>query len=260
MVYDKASEASILLRLPREIRIMVYDYLLDMCSSRDIVIHNKPKSDQLKTDQILRSAYHVQERSFQRPLYQTTYGMKGDKELHPAILAVNRKLRQEVAHHLYGMHSFHFGTDVEAVVPFLLDMTISTRSIIKEIAVYKKAPSKSAITGDHSWPSTCQFLGTLPRLRKLKIIVEGGKPKNPWDGPQDLSVSDIRLLYSTRNECLEWARSLATIHSVEDVEIIADSKPMAQPTTSSDLIYAAFSASIETTFVEFLKDDLGIPA
>lgn len=261
MAYDKAPESSILLRLPREIRVMIYEYLLDMDSTRNIVIHNRPKSHKSKMGgSQRRSAYHVQERSLHRPLYQTTYGYNGDKELHPAIMAVNRRLRQEVAHYLYGMHSFHFGSDIEAVVPFLRDLTSTTQSIIKEITVHKSAPCNAVAVGDAAWPSICKFLGTLPRLRKLTIMVEGGQPRDSWDGPKELSVSDIRLLYATRNECLEWARLLADVSAVEEVEIVADMKHMAPPTTSSALIYAAFSASIETTFVEFLKTDLGIPA
>jgi hypothetical protein len=45
-----------------------------------------------------------------------------------------------------------------------------------------------------------------------------------------------------------------------EVELVAEMGPMPVPETSAVLIFAALSASIETTLVEFFKTELGIPA
>lgn len=197
-----------------------------------------------------------------RRSYETTYGVPSTSaiNMHPAILAVNRKIREEASYFLYGRHSFHFGCDLEAIVPFFEDKMACTLSLVREITLHKRTPGSTIETDPCDWGAICRLLQALPNLGKLRIIMEAGQPRQEWDGPKELSVSDLRFLYATRHDCLDWARELAELDMLKQVEIIASMRPIPEPQTNSTLIYAAFSASIETSLVEFLKTELNIPA
>lgn len=259
------TEDSFLMAIPAEIRMMIYQYLLDDDGQKTIAIRNRPRSgsstNTLQVKQSLRSNYHVLERSIMRRSYETTYGLVGTRTMHPAFMAVNRKIREEASHYLYGKHSFHFARDLEAVVPFFTDKTSCTLQLVREITLHKRVSLNAVETDSGDWTAICRFLKVMPNLVKMKLVMEGSRPRRPWDGPQELSVSDLRLLHATRHDCLDWARELAELNMLEEVEITTSSMyPMPEPQTNSALVYAAFAGSIETSLVEFLKSDLNIPA
>lgn len=251
-----------LLRIPPEIRIMIYEYLLDTGGSQRLAIRNKqepigPQGGGRRRTQ--RSVYHVIERALGKRSRETTYVLEGDVQICTAILAVNQKMREEASHVLYAKHAFHFGDDIEAVAPFMADRTLATMALVQDITIHKRGPMMPIESDSQSWASTCRLLRTLPSLRTLRLVIEGGRPPGQWDGPQELSVSDLRLLYSTRHECLQWVRELAEVRAIGELEISANMRYLPEPKTSATLIFAAFSASIETSLVEFLRSDIGIP-
>ena len=256
------AEDSKLLRLPTEVRMMIYEYLLDGKGSSSIEIRNKASSllQRGNGPKLRRSTYHVLERSMLRRSYETTYCVAGGRKMHPAILAVNHKIREEASHYLYGTHSFDFGRDIESVVPFFHDRTPRTRELVKEICLRKRGSVGTMEADSYEWAAVCRFLKTLPKLTRLRLVVEGGLPRQDWGGPKELSTSDLRLLCSTRHGSLDWARQLAEVKTIEKVEIVADIHYLSEPRTASMFIFAALSGSIETSLVEFLKTDLDIPA
>ncbi|KAH6970818.1 hypothetical protein BKA56DRAFT_635858 [Ilyonectria sp. MPI-CAGE-AT-0026] len=251
------------MRIPAEIRMMIYKHLLDNGASNKISIRNKSRWEYQANDlKSLRSHYHIMERSFAKMSFQTTYCADSDcdRSMHTAIMQINRKVREETSQYLYGRHSFHFGEDIEAVVPFLDDKMPQTRDLVKELSLYKRSPTNTGEPDSLDWASVCRFLRNSAGLDKLTLVIEGGRPRVPWDGPQSLTVSDFRLLYSTRHESLEWARELASVKTIGEVEIVPDIHYLPDPQSNMMLVLAAFSASIETSLVDFLRDDLGIPA
>jgi hypothetical protein len=256
-------EAPTFLNIPAEIRMLIYDLLLDNSGQKTIAIRNqrreKPKEVPGRPKALRRSSYNVLERTFYCRAYEATYGLASSADLHPAILAVNRRVRQEASHHLYGRHAFHFGEDLEAVGPFIEDKTWSTRALVRDITLHKSGLASTAKTDSCDWGSICRSLGALPKLRKLRLVIEGGLPRREWEGPQELSVSDLRLLYATRHEVLEWVRDLAQVGTLEELEIVASRTAVPTPTNNTTFIFAAFSASIETSLIEFLNE-LDIPA
>ncbi|KAI5462881.1 hypothetical protein BGZ63DRAFT_412614 [Mariannaea sp. PMI_226] len=257
------TEEPIFMRIPAEVRMMIYEYLLDTGGSKSIVIRNKSRWEyQSRHPNSLRSPYHIMERNFAKMSYETTYcaDNDGDRTMHTAIMRTNRRIREETSYLLYGGHSFHFGEDIEAVVPFLEDKMPRTRDLVKEISLYKRSPTNSMEPDSFDWASMCRFLSNSNGIEKLTLVIEGGRPRVPWAGPQSLTVSDFRLLYSTRHESMEWARELAAVKLMKNVEIVADVHYLPEPQTNMMLVLAAFSASIETTLIDFLRDDLGIPA
>ena len=251
-----------LLRIPPEIRLIIYEHLLDTggCGSISLQSQARHLSIQKKLEAQRRTSYHVLDRSFMRASYQTTYCLSTPAKIHPAILGVNRRIGKEAAYFLYGTHNFQFISDLEAVLPFLHDLTIPTRGLIQEITLRKRGSVCIIESESPAWGFVCQNLCMLPNLRKLKVIIEGGCPRHEWQGPQTLILSDLRLLYSTHHESLQWVRELASVKGLERLEIVTDMQHMPQPKTTSSLIFAALSASIETSLVEFLKTDLGMPA
>lgn len=257
-------QTSLLLEIPLELRMMVYEYLFDVGQCRQIVIGNKPglplSGDRHKSHGNRRTVYHVHGKSFDRRLQQTTYGLKAKGKIHPEILSVNRKIRQEASTFLYGMHSFHFGQDIEAVGPFLQDITPPIRQMLKEITLQIRVPLQAIDLPELQWLSICQSLKHLPALQKLKVMVVAGRPSVPWDGPHALTVSDLKLLYAIRHECLDWIRGLADVGTISQIEICPSFIHAPPPTTTQAIVLAAFSASIETTLIEFLCTELEIPA
>ena len=251
-----------LMRLPPELRAHIYEYLLDVGKDKQIYIRNKHLKDghQRATPAPSRSYYYTVDRSIGKRTWKTTYCIQGDKTLHMAILGVNRKMREEASHMLYARHSFDFADHIEAVAPFFEDRAVSSRDLVQEITLHKQGPMMPIESDAQAWAATCRILQTAGQLKRLTLVIGGGRPNGPWDGPQSLSVSDLKLLYETRHECLEWARELARVKSVEVVEISADLSYLAPPSSNAMLIFAAFSASIETTLIDFLREELGIPA
>lgn len=256
-------DGSLLLAMPPEIRMMIYQHLLDEGSDRSIVIRNMPQGwVEAQKKSVRQSNYHVLERSFMRRSYKTTYGLAGGSHrLHPAIVGVNRRIRNEASAYLYGRHTFHFGDDLEAVVPFFADKTTSTLHLVRSVTLNKSVPSSPMDADSSNWTAICGLLRALPNLNRLRLLMNGGRPCYAWRGPQEMSVSNLQFLYDTRHEIIEWVRELAGLHALEQVEIRACLQPITtEPQTHSALVYAAFSASLETTLVEFLSTHLHIPA
>ena len=257
-----AVNAPIFLMIPPEIRMMIYEHLLATNEHNAIAIRNFPedrKGDYVKEK--CRTKYNIVDRTFARRSYQTTYYQASKAELEPAILAVNRQIREEASCYLYSKNMFTFGHDLEALVPFMKDRTASTRELVRQISLQKKACGGSDMEPDsHAWTGVCRYMKSMDNLKKLRVVVQAGLPITEWEGPRQLSVSDLRLLYATKHQCLEWVRDLAQVGDVESVEIVADMSPIAKPDNSAALISAAFSNSIETSLIEFMRTDLGVPA
>lgn len=247
-----------LLEIPPEIRTIIYSYLLDTGGDHLIEIGSQwpPKL----SDRVVRTQYYVEGPSFSRGVAKTTYHRQNSTSpIHPAIVAVNRKLRNEASHYLYSKHAFTFERGAEAVTPFLSDLTPLTKMALKEITIRKFVPGSIRDPTGIVWGSICKSMQSIGQLKKLRIIVEGRKPLVPWTGPQSFAPSDMKLLYSTRHDCLDWVRDLAAVKGVEEIEILTDLKPTGEPDSSHTLVIAALSASLGEPLAEFLEEELGVP-
>ncbi|PSR80674.1 hypothetical protein BD289DRAFT_373627 [Coniella lustricola] len=243
-----------LLLVPAEIRQHIYTYLFDDGGSRWIKIQNKPAARR-------STKYHVAERTsmFHQRFYETTYQL-GDAaiELHPAIMSVCRQLYLEASYALYGRHDFEFGQDVQAVVPFLADRVPLTLPLVMGIGVYKRGPRSGlgCTSEKNEWSFMCRYLLSSSTLKRLRVVVETGRPSQPWDGVQELSAADIRLLSLIGHESLEWVRELAQVKMLEEVEVVPDEKYLPVPESSAMAVYAALSASVNDGLVQFLKSEM----
>ncbi|RSM19142.1 hypothetical protein CDV31_002063 [Fusarium ambrosium] len=250
-----------LIRIPLEIRMMIYEHLLGGDGSKHMAIRSQPlRNISDAGSKPRRTLYPILSKSIGQPAYTATYALNSIHPIYPAILSVNRMIHEEGSYYLYGRHDFRFGQDLDAVAPFLADRTPSTRDLIRSITLYKQIPINPTGHDSHGWTAICQSLGRLKQLTTLTIIVGCGQPQQPWDGPQELSVSDLRLLYSTRHELLDWVRELAGLDRIGNLVIAADVQPLAVPNAHAMLVTAAFSASIGSSLIQFLRDDLGVAA
>ncbi|KAK1585069.1 uncharacterized protein LY79DRAFT_591757 [Colletotrichum navitas] len=256
-------DKSPLMRIPAEIRMMIYELVLDDGGEGRLAVRNKAMH-QLPTGSILktyrRSRYRIIERSFHRQCFETTYHLASKTRMHPAVMAVNRQIHRETSHMLYGLHGFDFGSDVEAVVPFLQDLTPESRAMIREITVRKEGPLYNCESDRRDWANMCKYLRGLDKMvPKVRIVVEGGEPAAAWEGPQQLGVSDLRLLALIKHDSMEWIAELKRVEGIQQLEIIPHMRRLRPPGTTSTILFAAFSASISTALVEFLRTDCGLP-
>lgn len=196
---------------------------------------------------------------FHQRCFETTYHLASDgMELHTEVMGVCRLLYTEAADMLYRRHFFDFGYHVQAVVPFLSDLSPRTRSLVESISVCKRGPIPSlGFTSERNeWSYMCRFLSQTNTLRSLRIVVETGRPARPWDGVQELSASDIRLLTLIGHDNIEWIGELAQLKSLEEVGIVPEVKHLPLPKSPAMTVYAALSASVEKGLVEFLRSEM----
>ncbi|KAI0594968.1 hypothetical protein F4775DRAFT_393297 [Biscogniauxia sp. FL1348] len=256
-------EQSPLMRAPAEIRMMIYEYLFDDGGHQRLLIQNAPPGKlppAAPEASRCRSRYYVQDRTLHRRCYETTYVLATPGvRFCAALMRASRAVYGETAHLVYGRHAFDFGRDIEAVEPFLSDLTGASRSLIREVSLYKHHGGGGGVSeSDRSeWRSVCRFLrDRVAEVRKLRLVVQAGKPPGPWDGPREFTAADFKLLADIRHESLDWVADLATVRSIRDLEIVPDVHYCPPPVSTSMIVFAAFSASIERGLAEFLRAQL----
>lgn len=177
-----------------------------------------------------------------------------------AILSVCRLVYNETSQILYGKHWFEFGNHIEAVVPFLQDRSPHTRSLVTGISLYKRGPLPCLdCTSDrHEWSYLCRYLGQTRCMKKLRLVIEGGSPARPWEGVQELSEADIRLLSLIQHESLQWITELSQVKGIEELDVVSEMKYLPVPKSPGMVLYAAISASIEKGLADFFRSEMNI--
>lgn len=263
-----SQQQSRLLSIPPEIRLQIYNYLFNDGGEKRLAIRNKPVSHDPQSESRKAQAqakrqstrYNVTERTamWHRRCHQTTYHLASSTaELHTAILSVCRLLYTEAADVLYGKHCFDFGDNLEAVVPFLADRTASTRQMVKDISLYKcgPLPDLGSTSDKYEWSHMCRYLAKTDTVTRMRIVVECGKPEQPWEGIQELSESDVRLLSLIEHESLEWVKDLVQVKNLEEIDVVPDVKYLPVPRSPRMVLYAALSAS-EKGLMGFLRSEM----
>ncbi|KAI1094225.1 hypothetical protein F5B19DRAFT_446441 [Rostrohypoxylon terebratum] len=253
-------EASPLMRAPAEVRMMIYDYLFDDSGHKQLQIRNEGPGKLEKTDSRRRTKYYVLERSFHRRCYATTYQLDTEGVSFCApLMRVNKKIYEETAYIVYGRHTFDFGSHIEAVEPFLSDLTPPSRQLIQEISLYKRGPVPPYDYDRSEWRNVCRFLQNHASIRKLRLMIQGGRPNTTWDGPKEFTVNDLKLLFEIKHESLDWVEELIRVKGIEELEVLPDVQYCPPPSSTNMIIFAALSASIERGLTEFLRTQLHLP-
>ncbi|KAG4440279.1 hypothetical protein IFR05_004240 [Cadophora sp. M221] len=251
-----ADEQSPFMRVPSEIRLMIYSLLFDNRNERTFEIRNQDPQVYRRRSSHVRTQYRVLSRDLVRQSNATTYHLVTDVELHVSIMAVNRKIYQETAHILYGNRAFSFGRDIEAIVPFFSDMTKKTRPLIHEISLVKQGSVYARDYDRCEWSSVCAFLKDHMQVGSLKLTVEGGRPSLGWDGLPEYTAADFKTLSNVRYEPLEWVWELLSIKGIRKLAVGSEIHHCPPSHSSAMAFFAAFSSSIEKGFSDFLRSEL----
>lgn len=183
-----------LLRLPFEIRLMIYEYLLfpskyPSTGSGTSVANLLPDfhtyySEDTNSDPFTlsvrtidpwlgtqgsrtwrqRSTYHVRTGPFLTTTTPTTYRiLLSPYTAHlrytvPSLLALNQQIHAEASKVLYSTYMFSFHTSIEAAVPFLSDLTPLARSHIRHLSLTKKALPYTKEFDRAEWSSLCEYI------------------------------------------------------------------------------------------------------
>ncbi|KAF1841939.1 uncharacterized protein K460DRAFT_345312 [Cucurbitaria berberidis CBS 394.84] len=186
--------ASPLLRLPFEIRLMIYEYLLfpstrpstsNSTSVANIVpdFHTYYSEDTNSTPFTLsvrtidpwlgaqgsrtwrrRSTYHMRTGPFLTSTTPTTYRVLLSpytahlRQNVPSLLALNRQIHAEASKVLYATYTFSFHTSIEAAVPFLSDLSPRARSHVRHLSLTKKALPSTKEYDRAEWSALCAYL------------------------------------------------------------------------------------------------------
>lgn len=206
----------------------------------------------------VRGSYSVRCDRFRARCMATTYHCLNNPNIRSnlSIMRLNKQIHAEAAELLYSYYTFDFDTHVEAIVPFLSDLTPYARSCIKSIRVVKRALAYEKEFDRAEWSNAVKCIANNLSLRSLSLGVVAGRPgERGWDSVATYSASDFRVLKEL--ESMEWLREILAIRGVQDVDVngVIEHCP---PGTNSNAMaeYIRFSASVEGGFAEFLKQEL----
>ncbi|KAI4136064.1 MAG: hypothetical protein LQ347_000114 [Umbilicaria vellea] len=248
------------LRVPAEIRLIIYKLLLTDQDTEVLSIRNDDPStdDRRKHGERCRSQYRIMADRFRARSMETTYSLAFNPGIFPSILGVNRMIHDEASHVLYSAHTFDFGLDVEAVIPFLSDLTPLARSSIKRINIVKRALPYSKDFDRCEWRNVCAFISKHMELVQLGLGILGGKPAIQWEATDTYKESDFDLI--SEIEGMEWMSQVAEIKGLQEVDVKAYLQHCPPPCSNAMTFFVNFSASIELGFAAFLKSQMLAPA
>lgn len=246
-----------LMRIPSEIRIMIYELLFDDKNNKVFEIRSqKPDAYASRANRPLRSSYGI-EHSLMKQRTTTTYHLCAAVDIHTSIMSVNRTIYGEAIHMLYGNRTFSFYKDIEAIVPFFSDITPGTRSLVRGISLFKQGFVFCRESNRCEWSNLCEFLRDQMQLKSLGLIVEGGRPRLGWDGLISYTSAEFKTLTSVSYEPLNWVTQLLEIKGLQKLDITSEIHSIPPSSHSSYMaFFGAFSASIEHGFTEYLQREL----
>lgn len=226
-----ARQTSPFLRLPTEIRLMIYEELLLPPASKEPCPPNTkfvapdyheyepsstsntlraPRTLQIRTIDPAKLAanpsllpltssrprYHIRSDAFRSRTTPTTYALQNNPGLHPAILGTCRQVHAEAAGLLYSSYAFDFDTHVEAIVPFLSALTPAARARIARLALVKRALPYVKEFDRAEWRAACEYTAAHLNVAGLSLAlgVVAGKPPAGWADSPALTVEHFRLV------------------------------------------------------------------
>ncbi|KAF1983679.1 hypothetical protein K402DRAFT_300402, partial [Aulographum hederae CBS 113979] len=199
----------------------------------------------------LRTPCTIRSDRFRARTMSTTYHFTSPSRLYPAILATCAQLHDEGAELLYGTCVFSFDTHVEAIVPFLGDLTPFSRKMVRRLALVKRGLPYEREFDRAEWEGMCRFLAREMRLLHLDLGVVAGRPgEQGWDGVKELRKEDFEACSGI--EGMEWVEQAADIRT-KNVTVRAIVEHCPTPRSERMAWWVMFSKSVEGGFAEFVK-------
>jgi hypothetical protein len=194
----------------------------------------------------------------------------------PSLLGLNQQIHAEASKILYSTYTFAFHTSIEAVVPFLSDLTPLSRSHVRHLSITKKALPYTKEFDRAEWSALCSYLavcsqlplsagadgslhldvGATPliNLRSLRLNIVAGKPDLGWDHIVAPTAADFQTMLRMKQQWgggsfggvdLEWSEQLMQIRGLERVDVRALVERCARPVSEKLAFWVAFSKSVE---------------
>ena len=301
---DTETSESAFLRLPAEIRLQIYSYLVlphhfaellpslekISQSTRDYFDYEKQQHGMDRRDitdldrpvllmrtidpecypalypasgskRHTRALYSVRASRFRNRCMHTTYHCVNARYLTDklAILRANRQVYRECSAVLYGGFTFDFDTHVEAIVPFLADLSPTARRCIRSVRLTKRALAYDKDFDRCEWANALKYLteqGNDIALRRLELGVVAGRPgPQGWLDIQPYTATDMAAVQHF--EGMEWIQSLLAITGLTELSVQAVVEHCPPVSNSSAMLdYVRFSASVESGFSDFLRQHL----
>ncbi|KAF1836942.1 hypothetical protein BDW02DRAFT_492463 [Decorospora gaudefroyi] len=296
--------ASPLLRLPFEIRLMIYEYLLlpsttpsagDGTSVANLVpdssfhtyysddTNNDPFTLSVRTiDPWMgsqgsrmwrrRSTFHIRTGPFLTTTTPTTYCVLLSpytahlRHTIPSLLPLCQQIQAEASKILYSNYNFSFHTSIEAIVPFLSDLTPTSRSHVRHLSLTKKALPYTKEFDRAEWSRVCDFLAAPQvSLQSLHLHVVAGKPDAGYQAIVPIEGRDFDVMLRLRKEWLgggadtggvdlEWVEQLLRIGGLREVRVRALVERCARAVSEKQAFWVAFSRGVvEGAFGEWVR-------
>ena len=252
------------LRVPAEIRLIVYKLLLSDHKDMTLRIRTEEQSTYEQRKRLVRRRSkfrYIVDRMRSRSAESTYCLDKSPGDIHPSILGVNQQIHLEASHVLYSEHTFDFGTDIESILPFLHDLSPTALSSIKRMTIVKRSLPYTKEFDRCEWRSACAFISQNLRLVQLDLYVEGGtpslanKPALDWKQNKTYSKADFALMARLDNmdEDMEWMKHVSAIKDLQILNVKALLQNCPIPGSKAMAFFVNFSASIEMGFAEYLR-------
>ena len=299
-----AADTSPFLRLPAEIRLAIYPHLLTVPRhdkkmrhawqhQRWCVADRYYQLERSATDSkgtpygllhfrnaaitptmVLRRRYKVRSGRLRSACEDASYKCMNKYLTYTAIMRVNQQIHAEAAECLYGSYVFDFDTDVEACVPFLMDLTPVARRCIRSVGVVKRALPYDKEFDRCEWTNMCKYLASSLHLEDLALGIAAGKPATGWECLKPFESEDFDSVIHDKHE-MDWVsdyevlaqiflstsfsnnrsqvNDLATIKGLRRVNVRACVEHSPPAMSDAMEFFIKFSASIEPHFAEYLK-------
>ncbi|KAB8338868.1 hypothetical protein FH972_021812 [Carpinus fangiana] len=269
-----------LLRLPVELRLKIYKYLLigepreaivaqdrlvaapayyeyeklnspddapDAASAPPRVLTMRNADSSLARR---RTVYKIRADRFRARCIDATYCCTNRPALHVALLRTCRQVYREAVALLYAAYTFDFDAHVEACAPFVADLGPAARCAIRRVRVVKRALPYDKDFDRYEWAAMCACLAASLRLRQLLLGVVAGKPRRGWEGVQAFAPTDFALL--ARLDEMQWVNDVAAITGLQRLDVRACVEHCPQPESSAMDFFINFSASVEDGFAQYM--------
>lgn len=272
------------LRLPLELRLIIYNQLLVaetfifpsvqnlMCTPDYHIYEASAKEVSSLQDKVLsfrnvgpptfsaqthegkrRATYKIRSGRFRARCIDVTYSCINTPDIYTNILGVNRQIHNEAATVLYSSYTFDFDSNIEACVPFLMDLTPFSRSCISQIGVVKRALPYDKDFDRCEWRNMCRYIANHLSLTALSLGVVSGKPVIGGNNIEPFpEIAFDSIIRKHKRDEMSWARDLMKIRGLQNLAIRACIEHCPPPGSDAMTFFVEFSASVESGFSDYL--------
>ncbi|KAF2148210.1 hypothetical protein K461DRAFT_271745 [Myriangium duriaei CBS 260.36] len=225
------------LRLPVEIRLHIYSYLLQPALTYDTPddsLHNLDPATptiHIRTQEprafctlntTLRHRFIV--RDFRGRAIPTTFTLEPRPGLHVSILATSKSIHAEAAAVLYGANAFDFSSCIEAIVPFFSLLSDATRARVRTLSIAKRPQCYDKEFDRAEWEAAMEFVAGEMKVQRLWLALMTGRPAanlyadlGPGIVSNPYADGEWEVLLGV--EGFEWLRHLLGIDGLKEIKL-----------------------------------------